>query len=233
MIGNAQTNAKDHVQDVFKDASTYPPISYIRLYSVYARTFQKLLGTPSTRMKQARNSPLPQKPPVATLDDKELEHWSALWEAMHPAIARYWNKSEWTLETIDFETRNNTIPPESPEVILAQDRELAEDCLCRMQEMEDASNPGHTADRPPVFSDKLVTAVGLFVLPERVHKFPRLQLLQFKESPSVSDAASIEIAVESVEVEGDASDDEGGESEVSDDEEVESEVNNYEEWRAG
>ena len=228
--------ANKYVKDIANNG-----INYIRLYSIYARIHQKLVGTPSK---------LPGD--VATSDDAELEQWSALWEAMHPAIARYWNMPRSTLDALNLEGRNNTIPPETPEVILAQDRELAEDCLCRMQEMEDVANPGNTVDRPPIFPDKLVTAVGLFVLPDRVRNFPRLERLLSEESPSVSDAVSNVVAVELAEVEDDASDEggeseasdeegeesevsdeEGGESEVSGDEEVESEVSNYEERRAG
>lgn len=114
---------------------------------------------------------------------RESISWSDLWTAIGSAVRRYSRDKKWDASDKGLYWHIPTLPILTPEEILAGDRDLAGKCLEIIGSIEEGS--GARGLKPhagqPTFPDELVTALGLFILPENVSKYPRLARLQGQE----------------------------------------------------
>ncbi|EKM52070.1 uncharacterized protein PHACADRAFT_31839 [Phanerochaete carnosa HHB-10118-sp] len=112
--------------------------------------------------------------------------WAGLWHVLVRALKEYKRAERWKKPySSDQEYWHATTQPIlTADELLAQDRELATECLRITESIEEADSGDecHLAvDRStPHFEDEFVVALGCFILPEDVPKFPSLVKLEVK-----------------------------------------------------
>ena len=117
-----------------------------------------------------------------TVDARDSIDWLYLWKTISSAVRRYSRDEKWGATYIK-QYWHLPLSVLTPEELLAKDRAFAGECLEIMNSIDGKGN-GDRLGRPkrkPVFPDELVAALGLFILPEDVSKYPRLARLQDKE----------------------------------------------------
>ncbi|GJE97537.1 hypothetical protein PsYK624_137580 [Phanerochaete sordida] len=110
----------------------------------------------------------------------DAKSWTDLWNEIGAALRKYWRSEVWTQTTNDAWLSKLTLL--TAEELLVEDRALAAECLRTIDSMEHVATASRgSEDRDTVFPDTLVTALGLFVLPENVSAYPRLKRLREEE----------------------------------------------------
>ena len=118
-------------------------------------------------------------------------NWSNLWKTINSALHKYSRDTMWE-STYAEDYWHLPLRVSPPDELLAEDRALAGGCLEIMDSIENESD----ADRPerpasePTFPDELVTALGLFILPEDVWKYSKLARLQHQDRAIHAEANS-------------------------------------------
>ncbi|GJE85918.1 hypothetical protein PsYK624_019980 [Phanerochaete sordida] len=129
---------------------------------------------------------------VGLLDAQvDADLWATLWDKTADAIYRYRQTESWTRTKQTHWT--NGLPPILPVEILNDDRRLAGECLTSI---ESYGRDTDSMERGQAIPDKLVSALGCFVLPEDVPKYPQLAQLREQEQ-SGADSAEVAEQVDS------------------------------------
>lgn len=103
--------------------------------------------------------------------------WNILWSDISAALRKYYTDEYWkTLRPGYWLAEPTTLPPD---VLLAEDRQLVAQCLAVMG-LDTAPEGGHAM---PPFPDEFILALGLFIPPERISQYPKLERLQAQMHP--------------------------------------------------
>ncbi|GJE90531.1 hypothetical protein PsYK624_066710 [Phanerochaete sordida] len=155
----------------------YTPIDATRLCQLYLRLYLESSSQPPPYSSSIQLSN--HRPDAKTPRAFAAGHWTALWPAVGAALRRYWEKEQWKRgSTIYF--LPSYLSFLTPDEVLADDRQIAAECLAVMASSNTSANPGD-AQSQSAFPDELFTALGLFILPEDVQRYPRLAKLQEQE----------------------------------------------------
>ena len=104
--------------------------------------------------------------------------WSNLWKAISSAVRKYFRDRKWKATHSD-KYWQLPLPILTPDELLAENRALAGKCLEIMGFIESET------ESKPIFPDELVSALGLFILPEDFLKYPRLARLLHDQEPAI------------------------------------------------
>ncbi|GJE91700.1 hypothetical protein PsYK624_078500 [Phanerochaete sordida] len=155
----------------------FVPMDMIRFCFLHVKLYAE-----TTKQDRPNTDPAPQ--PSSTNDAavpsaarREPPAWARLWYATNAALREYYKMKGWQAT---YNGSNNSMLP-SPAELLTEDRKLAGECLELIGSLERPGPRAGEAEQSTqvsVFPDMLITALGLFVVPEDVSRYPRLAGIQ-------------------------------------------------------
>lgn len=220
-------------EGIYDHKEKYTPLDLTQFLLVHLKLYETWIhGRRAIRSEDTEIQLLPIQAPNTSPKDVKSEDWRELWSQLHHAVRYYWEKKGWNEGLSDRPWFNHSIPNLTPKEVFACDREIAEECLSRMESIDEAIRASGDAalsskytGQDSVFPDELVTAVGLFILPKRVAGFPRLHRLiadaeatstRFKEVESANEDESAKEGNRNEEGKDDEDDDFGEEETIKD-----------------
>ncbi|EKM50893.1 uncharacterized protein PHACADRAFT_262771 [Phanerochaete carnosa HHB-10118-sp] len=160
---------------LYDDRSVYHAVDVVRFCFLHVQLYTKQDNRDAELATRQDSSGQGTKRPNSAT-------WASLWKEIGTALRKYFAEEQWQADhTSEYWS---LLRPRTPEELLADDRQLAGECLEIMESAE------HGGSDYSSFPDELIVALGLFILPEDVPKYPRLVKLQERRDSQSSDQKS-------------------------------------------
>ena len=178
LIANSALVAQESADGKLDETSSFVPVDAVRYCFLHLSLYREQI--PAGRAKE--RSLITRNTETQTPNAQGSIDWSGLWKAISSAVHRYFRDTKWEA-TYDEQYWHLPLPILTPDELLAEGRELAGKCLEIMDTVE-GEKDADRLERPagePALPDELVAALGLFILPSDVSKYPKLTRLQAQE----------------------------------------------------